>query len=317
MYLSDLVQSSEDRQRLDADLRQHANYLCECVKVLIEAHKAADIAGGKDGGPHHISVLMLSRHVIEMIDGVAVLVSQGCIPVCELPLRCALEAFLGVLFILEKDNKNRGLAYIVGHVHRRIKFYQRCDANHPAGQELRKAIQDDLFGVSTWDQPPLEDYPKRIAAFEAMLRKPDYHPIEQAWQAARKPSGKPGQSKRKKGDPEWYALFSGPKSVKDLAYHLKFGGAYEALYRQWSDRIHAGSVFDSVGGSARAGASLRPLRHLEGVTSVSHLGGFFALMLAHRLIEVYDCTHLSRLQIRYEETQRTRAELRETKAPWK
>src|SRR2546426_959083 len=70
-------------------------------------------------GHHHASMLLLYRHVLEMIDGVSVLVRQAAIDPCQPLLRSALEASMGIEYMLEKDTEQRALAYQVAHIRKR------------------------------------------------------------------------------------------------------------------------------------------------------------------------------------------------------
>ena len=76
-----------------------------------------------------IATLALYRQIIEITDGLEVLVSSCC-PLAAIPLiRNSFEAFLSLDYILENENdyKNRSLAWIVGHIHNRLDFYERLD----------------------------------------------------------------------------------------------------------------------------------------------------------------------------------------------
>ena len=86
-----------------------------------------------------------------------------------------------------------------------------------------------------------------------MLAEPDFQPIEQEWQSLKA---------KRKHDPEWFSLFGGPQSVRDLAIRVKWAGTYEFLYRTWSNEVHAGRAMESIG--RRNGIIvMRPIRHPE------------------------------------------------------
>jgi hypothetical protein len=287
------------------------------VECLVRAYEETDKAGAKDQRFHHITVLMLVRHVIECLDAVAVLVSKGCIPPCDPLLRSGMEALLGILYILEKDSEQRGLAYQVAHAHKKIKFYQRCDPNHPSGQQLRKDLQYDPIGGDVLKELPPQDYSKYITNLQAMLQRPEYQPIEQAWQAAKKGSKKGGT---KNSDPAWFSLFGGPANVRELAIYLKQPAMYEFMYRQWSDKVHAGSVLENVARSSEGQQVRRPIRHPDGLPAVLTFAGGFCLELARRLLLAYAPEQMSALRTHYIEDLRGRQQtLRSTviRAPWK
>ena len=101
----------------------------------------AQIASVQDRCYSHATVLMLTRHVIESVDGVSVLVERGCAENCGPLLRSAFEAQLGLLYILDTDSKRRALSYQVAHAHRKIKAYRKCDPNDLLGKQLRAELK--------------------------------------------------------------------------------------------------------------------------------------------------------------------------------
>jgi hypothetical protein len=154
-------------------------------------------------------------------------------------------------------------------------LYQKCDPQHPNGKRFRDELKDDpLAGV--FDRIPA-DLQARITNLETMLKRPEFSPIEHEWQASRKHRA-----------PEWFALFGGPRNVRELAFHLKLGSAYEGLYREWSDVIHAGSGLNHVGRSGTPGLNaIRPIRHPEGLETACSLAAQICLNTARNLIQKY------------------------------
>jgi hypothetical protein len=195
--------------------------------------------------------LLLVRHVIESVDGVAILVSGSGSHPCQPLLRSALEAVLGVLYILEKDTKQRGLAYQVAHAHKKIKLYDRLDPTTQAGKQLRKVLHGDPM-EGFFSALPFLNYPKMIANLQDMLVKPGFQPIEGLWQRIK--------ALNNKRDPEWYSLSGGPKNVREVAVHLRMTGMYEFLYRFWSESVHAGMAMEAIGRNGGATVIL-PVRH--------------------------------------------------------
>ncbi|MAX38813.1 MAG: hypothetical protein CME33_19830 [Gimesia sp.] len=143
MYFRDLVESEEEWQNYEILLSDLAGFVRDCVQFLIDASDVAQIASVQDRCYSHATVLMLTRHVIESVDGVSVLVERGCAENCGPLLRSAFEAQLGLLYILDTDSKRRALSYQVAHAHRKIKAYRKCDPNDLLGKQLRAELKDD------------------------------------------------------------------------------------------------------------------------------------------------------------------------------
>jgi hypothetical protein len=289
-----------------------SDFFQECNRCLVMSWDIIQEAAAPTGEVYHSSILMLVRHVIESLDGVAILVSKSGSHPCQPLLRSALEAYLGVLYILEKDTKQRALAYQLAHAHKKIKLYERLDPTTPAGKELRKLLDGDpLEGF--FNALPFINYPKLISNLQGMFAQPDFQPVEVEWQRVK------GLDKRKR-DPAWYSLFGGPCSVRELAVRLHMAGMYELLYRMWSENVHAGMAMEAIG--RKGGATVvRPVRHPEQLQSAVQHAAFFSLDLAKRLVELYAPAKWPQLQAQYtEKISKRAAELGSgplIRAPWK
>lgn len=289
MFFRDVIESEEQWAGYEKLLSDLAQFVGDCVKYLIDAYEVAQAGSVQERCYSHATVLMLTRHVIESIDGVSVLAERGCAENCSPLLRSAFEGQLGVLYILEADSKRRALSYQVAHVHRKIKTYRKYDPNDPLGKQLRAELQDDpMADVFDWVPGNLQ---AMVANLEGMFAKLEFAPIEQEWQAI-----------RKNKDPEWFALFGGPRDVRSLAIHLKLGAAYEGLYRSWSDVIHAGSGLNHVGPSDQPDTIvIRPIRHPDGLESACSLAAQICLNTASSLVQRYGPEQWERFRQTYSE----------------
>ena len=143
MYFRDLLPSDANRKELDGLCADFSAFSQDCISCMMQCFRAAEEASRKTPEPHHATNFLLMRHAIESLDGVSVLLSKGCSQPCQPLLRSALEASLGIFYILEADTKRRALAYQVAHAHKKIKLYERADPTTAAGKELRAVLKDD------------------------------------------------------------------------------------------------------------------------------------------------------------------------------
>jgi hypothetical protein len=60
-----------------------------------------------------LSILMLYLHIIEMSDGIEVLLSKSCVNPTTPLLRTCFEALLGIDYILEVDYERRALSWML------------------------------------------------------------------------------------------------------------------------------------------------------------------------------------------------------------
>jgi hypothetical protein len=130
-----------------------------------------------------------------------------------------------------------------------------------------------------------------VKNLEAMLSRPEFVPVEREWQRVR--------TSRKGKEPEWYSLFGGPGSVRDLAYHLKHGAVYEALYRSWSNFIHAGGAMSNITCGKDGQPVFRPVRHPEGLETICILAAGICTNLARIVVQAYQPAERERFQTIY------------------
>jgi hypothetical protein len=306
-----LLPSDEEREWLARTCQKFADFIQDCILCLQMAYGLVEEASARGTSSHHATVYLLTRHAIESLDGVSVLVSKGCSQPCQPLLRSALEAMLGIFYILDADSERRGLAYQLAHAHRKITIYQRLDESTDAGRQLRRNLAADPC-ADILDGLPAFDYRTMIAGLQGMFTRPEFQPLEAEWQRLK--------AARNNRDPEWFALFGGPTSVRDLSIR---GGAlamYEFLYRAWSNEVHAGSALDAIG--QKDGATvIRPIRHPEELQSAVNFAGHFSLALAKKIVVAYQPAKMTELRTLYVDNIRKRAtELREGKvvtAPWR
>ena len=277
MYLRDLVDSESEWAKYTEMLAYLADFLEDCAKHLLRAHAVVVQAASKDAKFCHATIIFLVRHVCEFVDGIAVLARSGCAEPCKPLLRSAFEAKLGVCYILEDDSERRALAYQVAHAHSRIKLFRKMKEDEQAGKEFRKLIESDpLFGRIAL---PKEDWQSGIDNMERLLARLEYAPIERKWQTTKK---------AKKGrEPQWYELFGGQSSVRELALHLKQVLCYEFLYRQWSTTVHAGGCLENFAVDKEGNRVVRPIRHPDGLQQMASIAASLCIELSRRLIDRY------------------------------
>lgn len=269
MMFADLLPSDDDRQWLAQTCARFAEFIQDCIDCLKLAFDLVEEASAKSTSYHHATVYLLTRHAIESLDGVSVLVSKGCSQPCQPLLRSALEALLGIFYILEAGSECRGLAYQLTHAHKKIKVYQRLDPATDQGRQLRRDIAPDPC-AEILDGLPVFDYPKLIAGLEGMFRQTEFQPIEAEWQRLK--------AANRNKDPEWYSLFGGPTNVRDLAIRVGVPAMYEFLYRAWSNEVHAGAAMEAIG-QKDGDTVIRPIRQPDELQPAVNFAGHFSLAL--------------------------------------
>ncbi len=164
--------------------------------------------------------------MIEMTDGIQVLVADSC---CEptVPLiRSSFEAFLSLSYLLKADYKNRSRSWLYFDYRRTTRKLQRLDPETASGKELALALGRDLPNVG---------FPKLSAQQREYIRKRSDHQLFEDIDEEYKRT----KHDRKIRRPDWYTLFNGPDNIQSLAKALSLEHFYIVLYREWSETAHA------------------------------------------------------------------------------
>lgn len=206
-----------------------------------------------------VAPFVLYRHIIEMVDGVQVLITESCAVAAVPLLRTAFEASLALEYIVidEAHYAERSLSWLYAYVDRQISVYTEYDPATPEGTAFKETWDDaNLVGYDP-STDMKDESRKHVAALKGVLDQKEFAAIKAEFTRRMK-----GRGKRKPG---WYSLFGGPGSIEQLAKSLKQGHVYKVLYRRWSSVIHAGDL------SAYMDKTLDGVPMFKGVRYPEHL----------------------------------------------
>lgn len=220
-----------------------------------------------------IAILALFLHIIEMTDGIEVLISKSCCAPSIPLLRSIFEALLSIEYILEKNYALRAYSWNYNYICNRLKLYKLLDKNTPQGKEYASELNKDKSLKSLkFDELPNPKEP--IANLTSLLAKDPYKKIDD-------------ESKKFKSrynrKPKWYELFDTPKTLQKLASDLNRGGQYLFLYRDWSSITHAGDLSRFLTKGAAGDPALKSLRNASELANVVTFTATF-LLSALRLL---------------------------------
>ena len=222
-----------------------------------------------------LPVLFSYLHVIEMTDGIEVLISQSC-PIPAIPLlRSSFEALLTIDYILEAEYQQRSFAWLVEYVHTRLKAYEMLDTSLKSGQAFLATLSTDEIG-DYMKLPPMPDLPRAIENLESLLSEPNYQTAEYEYQRLKR--------KNKKRKPEWYSLFGGPPNLRALSRHLDHGAIYDFLYRHWSNITHAGDLSRFLTRNSKGSSAFKSLRNPEDIKQVSNYAASLILHTTKKML---------------------------------
>ena len=183
-------------------------------------------------GDENIVPLLFLRNILETADAISILIKNSSIDSSKSTLRSLLENIFGLEYLLEKDTKNRALAFIVWITHKDLKFYEKLDGNTQVGKQFKTEFKKDSL-IKNPDLTDQVDYLYAKENSEELLKLPIYIEIEKEYQ----------ETESKSKNPNWYSLFSGPKNIEQLAKHLNHHAMYEVMYRGYSGNVHATDIY--------------------------------------------------------------------------
>ena len=244
----------------------------------------------------HLPVLASYLDVIEMTDGIEVLVSQSCaIPAIPL-LRSSFEALLTIDYILEGDYQRRAFAWLVCYVHERLSQYEMLDPSHPKGKDFLTTFAAD--SVSKYMKlPSFPNLSQSIQNLKSLLNDPNYQVADYEYQNLK--------SKRKR-KPNWYSLFGGPGTLRELAKHLSRGAQYDVLYRSWSRITHADDLSRFLTQTNRGSPTFNPIRNPKELKQVSKIASTFILGATRKMIRKFRAGEKASLERWYRSEARER-----------
>jgi len=244
-------------------LDEYSSVLEELVNFA--SHVAKWCTEKKHGGEELAPIMLSFRHIIELIDSISVLVKYACIEPCKILLRAVFESVLNVNYLLEKDTKKRGLAFMTCCWHQAINNLRKMNPEDSMHKQFLAKKRRDKFARNV-PLPEIPDVKKRIKILEDHLVSPEYIESEKEFQLLKstikrkrkeipkktnswhlifrwiKNIIKKGPRETTKNRLNWYSLYQGPANIEQLANYLELPIQYDLLYREWSGLAHGTSI---------------------------------------------------------------------------
>jgi hypothetical protein len=219
-----------------------------------------------------LALLSLYRHVMEMTDGVEVLISQASVTPGVPLIRSSFEALISMEHIVEDDAQYvaRSLAWLVDYVHQRLDLYQLLDRSTTRGQEYQRTLSQDKT-IQTIPVLPQEEVTQAIAHLQDLLAKPQFTAIEKDFSQL-------------KGQRTWYRLYGGPDNIRELSHAVGRGAQYDSLYREWCTVTHGHNFAPFLARTADGQGAIRGIRDPIDLKTVAGFAATFMLGATRVLI---------------------------------
>jgi len=204
--------------------------------------------------------LALFRHMMQMADGIQILLSAGTSAPTVPLLRSMLESLLSLKYIHADKYEQRSLCWLCAHIHQEIALKEMTDIQTEAGKDLYDLIVKE-FGDDTLAKAfeKRSSDSKTIHELREALGRPELVEIETEYQRIKEQR----QKRRKWYQPKWHELFSGPTSIYGLAETVRMLSSYRVFYQPWSATVHGTEATRLLFRKEDGTAGFKSLRFLE------------------------------------------------------
>jgi uncharacterized protein (DUF433 family) len=205
--------------------------------------------------------LALFRHVIQMADGIQILLSAGTSAPTRPLLRSMLESLFSLKYIHIEKYEQRSLCWLCALIHQEIDLKDMINSRTEAGRNLH-----DVLATEFEDDAVATAFEKRSADSRTVrelheeLVRPDLARIETEYQRIKEQRS---HRRRRRYKPKWHELFDGPSSIYKLAESVGMLSSYLVYYQPWSSTVHGTDATRLLFGKEDGTAEFKPLRSLE------------------------------------------------------
>jgi len=227
--IKDVLPRAIENKKVAEILLMYSKAIDETVNFGTHVFKWCIETGGDN---EQIPIFLLFRHAIELLDSISICIEESSIEPCKFMLRGLLEVYFDIEYIFQADTNRRAMSFLVWNLNMEIKMLRKRDPNTHEWQQFSKDLSTDRI-VRDPKYYQIIDANQKVSEFQKILAQPSYAEAETEYQRLIAAGNR---------NPNWYSLFSGPASMRDLARQVNLIGQYEILYRAWSGPIHATDI---------------------------------------------------------------------------
>lgn len=231
----------------------------------------------RNGENIDIAPIILFQHIIEIADGIEVLLSNVCCNAAIPNIRALFEAINSLEYIVEKDFEQRSLSWLCCYLLNRKNDLEKYDATTQKGKDLEKAYFDQFNIDNILTNSGLSIDPD-LAEINLILASPQIAFYVDEYKAIKR---------REKKSPNWFHFFSGPQNRRDLSTHLKHSAEYSLLYGKWSSIAHATNLHDYFTSTAQGQSAFWSIRNPESFKDIAVFTALFFIRAIRVMKEKY------------------------------
>ena len=211
-----------------------------------------------------------------MLDGLSVLINQGCVYPAHLQVRSLFEAFVSIEWILKEETSKRALQYYVWNLRSRRNWALRFSSSSTEHSDFIRKVDKYKDSLLARIQEHDADVRQQSDSITDLLSKEPYLAVNQEFDRLRG---------TRRFDVPWYKP-NGPNSVSDMAERVGCGAEYEIFYSQYSQIMHASAQLANVK-LGNDGVVFEPIRKLDRLRPLLNVGIGFSIKTYRTVLKRY------------------------------
>lgn len=243
-----------------------------------------DIEMEREGKDNHIPSVFL-RNIIELADAISILINNSSIDPAKIIFRSLIESCYGLIYMIEKNQKQRANCFLVIKSVEKIKQCNKWISSENSHKEFVSKINQDDLEVDLSKYFDHAEFVNVKEQREKLLNKQEFKSVHDEYIRTKKKLNK---------DPNWYSLYDGPRNFRELTEQIGKALRYEFYYRTFSDNVHGTSVEKGFAYAGEDRAQVIQIRDFENVEelfshTVATLLELYIFFIRYRIPEKEEC----------------------------
>lgn len=222
-----------------------------------------------------VIVAVLGKHAVTMVDGVAVLATEGAVTAAHVPARVLFEVYLSVLWILRSDPERRAKLYYVWNLRQERVWAQRLISGTPESQAFASTYSRFNMQAYPASSKKSQDVVAQVSAIDRLLSGSSLSGINAEF-----------DNLNTRGFDVHWSRPDNAGSVWRMAIELGAEAEYRMIYSTFSEVVHGTKYSTHIqfdGDTVR----LSPIRGLQGMDTLLTMTLSYAITLYRVLLKQY------------------------------
>jgi len=171
-----------------------------------------------------------TKSAVAALDSIQIGFCEGSYLTIKLASRALLEISFQLEWVLKSDTEKRSKQFYVSLLRRKKRLNRLYTGSDSASQELFTQFRNRGFNdPNTLLSSKISEISEQNNAIDNILSKPEYDQINQDFDSVQ----------TRNFDKNWYSLYGGPNTIRQLAKRLDKMVEYDVMYSSYSQYMHS------------------------------------------------------------------------------